>query len=159
MTHTDSNQPLAPAPQRKRRLVVAVTYAAFFTGVAVILVSSFVDQSILSKVGGLIAAFSSFGGVYLQGGWPGNTKDETTELDERQREEVTTAYAYAYRILIVFISVVVLLLACVNLFEWKPNWPTLSDWGLVLTPMLILLTALPTAILAWTEPDLGDDEQ
>ena len=75
------------------------------------------------------------------------------QLDERQRAVRGQAYQTAYRILTGF---VILLGLYVSIGSFNAQWFLPRDffaWIIVFFGLAILITSLPNAVFAWTEPD------
>ena len=79
------------------------------------------------------------------------------QLDERQQAVRGLAYQRAYHILIGLLMVLALYVAAgsFNAQWFPPN--DFSVWLLVFFGLVILLTSLPGAVFAWSEPDLPDE--
>jgi hypothetical protein len=75
-------------------------------------------------------------------------------LDERQLEVVRGSLSLAYRVMAVVVT------ACFAWFILGPSkMPMASRWDALFFLYVILTTALPTAIVAWREPDGLPEEQ
>lgn len=141
--------PLLPLAQR--RLCVVATYAGFLV---MTLAWSFIEQPwrwlVIIPLGLLmLLAFSRL----VQSQKMGTSDGADQELDERQLQVRNVGYLNAYRGL----GFLVVLFALYYFIAGDTGWwlPTTENertaffwgtWGLILT--------LPTAILAWTEPDI-----
>jgi len=80
------------------------------------------------------------------------------QLDERQRVVRGLAYQRAYHILIGLLMVLALYVAAgsFNTQWFPPN--DFSVWLIVFFGLAILLTSLPSAVFAWNEPDLLEED-
>lgn len=81
------------------------------------------------------------------------------QLDERQQAVRGQAYQTAYRILT---GLVIFLLGLyVSIGSFNAQWFLPRDffaWIIVFFGLAILITSLPSAVFAWTEPDPQDEE-
>jgi hypothetical protein len=85
------------------------------------------------------------------------TKDE--QLDERQRSIRDRAYRSAYTILTSLTMLALIYLSYAASFEGLGLWlPPRQSVFAIVTGFILLSTSLPTAVIAWNEPDPeGDD--
>ncbi|GAB3561792.1 hypothetical protein GCM10027578_03100 [Spirosoma luteolum] len=102
---------------------------------------------------GLLLIMASSAYLYYKTGlWQfGNAPDE--QVDERQVQVRNQAYRYAY----MGLSLVVLLLAGYGLMALDLHWPLPSlagSYDLVFWGTWVVVLGLPSALLAWTEPDV-----
>ena len=142
----------------QRRNWVIALYAGFAAGCIVYSIAAqFGDRSM--RAAGLVVVLMSFG-VTAWGFWKlmrrtlinaPNISD--ADLDERYRERGRDATRRAYMTLGMLTAVVPLYVEIATTAErwtWMRNSTLIADlaWGLFL-----LALTLPTAIMAWTEPD------
>lgn len=83
--------------------------------------------------------------------------DLDTRLDERQLAERNSAYLGSYRLAasLVLIGVIWISLGTDLGYWWIPT--TWHEWNAIFGGLFIYLTSLPSAILAWREPDRHDE--
>lgn len=145
----------------QRRMLVLAEYASIFT---------FPMVSILSKSAWwmLLALFGVVATVLVHN-WlllPSTQKianKEEAELDERQTAVRNHAHRTAYQILGtgVMVGLVLLQMLTTGPLSERPWTPHISIRGVVvpvLTTAMWLYFTLPTAVIAWTEPDPDPDE-
>src|SRR5487761_217212 len=140
--------------RRMRRRVVVAMYVAWVVIAAILLFRSFTSPGWLWAMELITFPSLLFQIVWLV--WLGRTyvnapRLADAELDERLLQVKNQAYRRAYLVLAPVVFVVWLL----SLFalSWQPN-----DHGKVMATMLVmgaalLVGTLPTAIVAWQEPD------
>lgn len=151
-----------PLPTRTHRRRLVITFAAGLT--AVLLVSALSLSLPAQPTRGAAALLLM--GLYGAGilcatvsGWQlarpaaqGLPQGHAEDLDERQRDRVAQAMATAYRILSL------LIIALFLGFLWGGDGllsrlkSTQTGPGIALS-LLLLIPLLPSAVLAWTEPD------
>ncbi|WKW11560.1 hypothetical protein Strain138_000815 [Pseudogemmatithrix spongiicola] len=85
--------------------------------------------------------------------------DIDSRLDERQLALRNAAYLDAYRIAsgIVLLGVIWIALGIDLKLWWVPS--TYDEWNIIFSGLFIYLLTLPSAILAWREPDRHDDPE
>lgn len=83
--------------------------------------------------------------------------DIDARLDERQLALRNAAYLDAYRIVsaVVLLGVLWIALGIDLGLWWVPS--TFHEWNLIFWGLFIYTTTLPSAFLAWREPDRTDD--
>lgn len=153
---TDRARPLAPLTVRRRLVLIGVL------GLLILLVSQFLRASGVASAawsplatGGIVALV--FGGVRLvMPGHLGLPQMDRPDLDERQRAVVTHAYASAYRVLAVGLMVACAYPTLTDLFAGLPGLGRLSDSAIMVVGLIWVVIGLPSAILAWNEPDPAD---
>lgn len=151
-------RPLAPLARRRRLVLMAgIGYALFLSMVALASVVSLPDAVLIAgSLVGLVLAF--MGGIQLmKPSHLGLPEGRAAHLDERQWQRLSQAHILAYRLLgaLFLLAVFYFLLAFKNGHLPIPR----SDfaWFSVYLGAILFVPALPTAILAWTEPDLTDE--
>lgn len=151
------------APQRKRRRIVAATGIGWSLMVlGAVLTSGSGEASVLGHFVNGFGLGMTFA-VYLMLMMPwklGLPSLKGYQADERQHLQLLQAYTLAYRV----IGVAVLLGAMYLLIGSDegtrlPLPHTREQWYPVFWAAILLVGALPTAILAWTEPDFDDGGQ
>jgi ABC-type tungstate transport system substrate-binding protein len=153
---------LRSMPRRTRRLIVLGTFVAYPL--------VYVGYALLSRSGALppvsllwtpIAIVLMFGfalGLFAIYGITRNRAEpESIELDERQRDLAVRARAYSYGVLLTFIVAIAGL--------WAVYVTTIGPVTLgpeLLLPVAIVvgvyLPVLPSAVLAWIEPDAPPED-
>jgi len=83
--------------------------------------------------------------------------DLDSRLDERQIALRNSAYLDSYRIVsgIVILGVIWIAIGTDLGYWWIPT--TWHEWNAIVWGLFIYLTSLPSAILAWREPDRHDE--
>jgi hypothetical protein len=83
--------------------------------------------------------------------------DLDTRLDERQLALRNSAYLQSYRFVaaLVLLGVIWIALGTDLGYWWIPT--TWHEWNAIFWGLFIYLTLLPSAILAWREPDRHDE--
>ena len=151
--------------QRRRRFWVVVMYfglTLLVTSNPVIfsMVRNPTDYIVLFAfltIGGLLVLFGSFGNLKWVTQEIANQKDG--ELDERQQTVRNRAYLRSYRILSVAVMVLVLYVQISVDFDisWLPPLDRVVGFSIPFGFLWLVIT-LPTAIIAWNEPDPIPDE-
>ncbi len=161
----DTGRPLVAdcgsrATRRRRVVALYAGFAVFFPTYAI----AHAAHDLTSKIGWLAITGIAFGcfcyGFYtlLQRTFINSPNAPDDAVDERQLDRRNRAVFVAYRALAIATAVVPLwLLVATTAERWAwlrdPNLLAFASWGLLLVGI-----TLPTAILAWTEPDpLGDE--
>lgn len=147
--------------QRQRRLLVLAEYAGLFSfPVASILVGS--AWWLLLALVGVVAAVFIHGRMLI----PSTqkiAKKQDADLDERQTAVRDSAHRTAYQILgtVIIVGLVFLQTLTTGLLSERPWTPQISIREVVapiVTTMVWLYVTLPTAVIAWREPDPAADE-
>lgn len=149
---------LLPLGQRRRLVLVGII------GFALMLLGP-VLRSWFSPQAGSVWSLPSLAGLLLVFyGWArllvpqhsGLPRPDQPGLDERQQAVVTRAYAAAYRVLA---AVVLVAYLYVMLTTWFPELPRVfqgAEISMLGIGLSWLVGGLPTAILAWNEPDTAE---
>lgn len=147
---TSALMPLAS----RRRLVATgaagllITFAAVFMQAT----NTFgVASNVVSGVGLVLMVFGW--ARFMLPNYSGLPQPGQTDLDERQQQVVTHAYASSYRFLAFGVVALGLYMMFTDVF---PTLPTLNqpfDKSLLLLALTWTVMGLPSAVLAWNEPD------
>ncbi|HYW49356.1 MAG TPA: hypothetical protein VE861_02050 [Gemmatimonadaceae bacterium] len=83
--------------------------------------------------------------------------DVDTRLDERQLGLRNAAYLDAYRVIAtsMLLGIIWIALGVDKSIWWIPA--TYNEWNMVFWGAAVMTMTLPSAFLAWREPDRGDD--
>ncbi|GMA15851.1 hypothetical protein E5F05_06710 [Deinococcus metallilatus] len=146
-------RPLAPLATRRRLVLMAVGgYTLFLLTVGLDSAFGLPDGLLIPLA--LVSMLLLFrGGIQLmKPSRLGLPEGRDHQMDERQWQRLAQAHITAYRLLgaLFLLAVVYFLLA------FKHHLPTPSTsfaWMSLYLGAIIFIPALPTAILAWTEPD------
>ena len=146
-------------PRRTRRLLVLETFLGYpllVAGYTLLVLTDRVPVTLWAPVALALMAISLIG-VAIVYGWAKPRTDSKAHLDERQRAMLDRAHVIGYGVLGTVITLLAGALALVASFDG----PILVTMG-GLTPFLIALglylPILPSAILAWIEPDPAADD-
>ncbi len=158
-TRTALHRPAPPSGRTIRRALVLATYLGYMVLVAMFWARSVRDLPnwflLLILVPGFVTLLS-FAGLYTSTYSMADQPDK--RLDERQRMVRDRAYRLAYQV----VATVLLLLIFYAMVAidggdlWFPR--TLNQFSAIFWGAMLLTTSLPTAMIAWTEPDEVDDE-
>lgn len=147
--------------QRQRRLLVLAEYAGLLAyPVASILAGS--AWWLLLALVGLVAIVLIHSQLLVR--FTQRIADrEDAELDERQTAVRDNAHRTAYQILgaAIIVGLVLVQMLTTGPLSDKPWTPQISIQGIVapvLATILWMYISLPTAVIAWTEPDPEPDE-
>jgi hypothetical protein len=150
---------IATLPRRTRRLVVLgafLGYPLLVAGYALLVATERVPVALWAPVAVALLGLSLIG-VAVTYGWARTRTEPSARLDERQRAMLDRAHVIGYGILGTVVSLLAAVLALVASFD-GPITVTMEG----LTPFLIALglylPMLPSAILAWIEPDPAQDD-
>ncbi len=153
---------LQSMPRRTRRLVVLATFIAWpLLNVGYALVSRAGALPVVSLLWAPVAILLIFGfaiGVFVIYAVTRNRAEpEATELDERQRDLAIRARALSYTVLLVFI---VALAGAWAVYVTTIGPVTLgAEWLLTVAIVVgVYLPILPSAVLAWIEPDAPPED-
>lgn len=157
-TRTALHRPVPPSGRTIRRALVLATYLGYMVLVAMFWARSVRDLPnwflLLILVPGFVTLLS-FAGLYTSTYSMADQPDK--RLDERQRMVRDRAYRFAYHALAA-VFLVAALYAYIALDSGSLWFPRTSNqlnaffWG-----AMLLATTLPTAVIAWTEPDDLDE--
>ena len=147
--------------QRQRRVLVLTEYAGLFSYLTV---TVFMDDTwwlLLAFVG--VVAMVLIHSQLLVRFTQKIANKEDAELDERQTAVRDNAHRTAYQILgsAIIVGLVLLQMLTTGPLGFRPWTPQLSIRSIVLpvlTTILWMYVSLPTAVIAWTEPDPETDE-
>lgn len=147
--------------QRQRRVLVLAQYAGLFSYLTV---TVFMDDAwwlVLALVG--VVATVLIHGKLLVRFTQKFADKEDSELDERQTAVRDNAHRTAYQILgsAIIVGLVLLQMSTTGPLSFRPWTPQLSIRSIVLpvtTTILWMYVTLPTAVIAWAEPDPDPDE-
>ena len=147
--------------QRQRRVLVLTEYAGLFSYLTV---TVFMDDTwlLLLAFVGVVAMVLIHSQFFVQ--FTEKIADkENSELDERQTAVRDNAHRTAYQILgsAIIVGLVLLQMLTTGPLGFRPYAPQLSIRSIVLpvsTTILWMYVSLPTAVIAWTEPDPETDE-
>lgn len=146
---------VVPVSRRLRRRFVLIGAA----GLLALVLTAFLQASGVERafwlplsVIGIVAMV--FGWARFLFGLVGLPNPNEPELDERERTVVTRSYATAYRILGSLVVAVAAYVALSDLFPDLPTAGEIADRSGLLLALLWTVLGLPTAVLAWNEPDL-----
>ena len=150
---------IASLPRRTRRLVVLQTFLGYpmlVAGYTFLVLTDRVPLALWAPVAIALMALSLIG-VAIVYNWARPRTDSAARLDERQRAMLDRSHVIGYGVLGIVIALLSGALALVASFD-GPIIVTMEG----LTPFLIALglylPILPSAILAWIEPDPAADE-
>jgi hypothetical protein len=140
----------------RRRLLIA-TYTAWIAAAAIVKVLSFGPLPPFLLTGILLAA-----NLIIQGIWVGSRTIISTptlvdaELDERMVQIRNAAFRTAFRVFawVVLIGWIVAIAA----IQLQPNNEGFLNAWLIFFGVALLASTLPTAIVAWHEPDPTEPE-
>lgn len=147
--------------QRQRRVLVLAQYAGLFSYLTV---TVFMDDAwwlVLALVG--VVATVLIHSKLLVRFTQKIADKEDSELDERQTAVRDNAHRTAYQILgsAIIVGLVLLQMSTTGPLSFRPWTPQLSIRSIVLpvtTTILWMYVTLPTAVIAWAEPDPDPDE-
>jgi hypothetical protein len=149
-------------PRRFRRFVVLGTFVAWpLLNVGYALLSRAGTVPVVSELWAPIAILLLFGfaiGVFvIYAATRNRAEPEATELDERQRDLAVRARALSYTVLLVFI---VALAGAWAVYVTTVGPVTLgAEWLLTVAIVVgVYLPVLPSAVLAWIEPDAPPED-
>jgi hypothetical protein len=143
--------------RRARRTLVLSAYSGYLAVVGVFWLRSALDWPgwtlWFASVPALVTLFSYFV-LMLSSGAVAHASDR--HLDERQQLVRNRAYTLAYQIVggLFLILTLLTLIALNNGTDWLPR--SLNEFNAVFWGLWLLTTTLPTAVLAWTEPDISE---
>jgi hypothetical protein len=145
---------LRHASQRTRRLIVLSTflgYPATYVGYATLVATNRIPTIVWAPFALLFMAATVFG-LFAIYGYSRDRAEMTSRLDERQRQLRDQAWILSY---VVLSTVVVAILGGLALWltfvgQLTFNFGDLSGWFIALG---VFLPTLPSAALAWIEPD------
>jgi len=150
---------IASIPRRTRRLLVLETFLGYpllVAGHTLLVMTDRVPVTLWAPVAIALMALSLIG-VAIVYSWAKPRADSSARLDERQRAMLDRAHVIGYGVLGTVITLLSGALALVASFD-GPILVTMEG----LTPFLIALglylPILPSAILAWIEPDPATDD-
>ena len=153
---------LQSMPRRFRRFVVLGTFVAWpLLNVGYALLSRAGTVPVVSELWAAIAILLLFGfaiGVFvIYAATRNRAEPEATELDERQRDLAVRARALSYTVLLVFI---VALAGAWAVYVTTVGPVTLgAEWLLTVAIVVgVYLPVLPSAVLAWIEPDAPPED-
>lgn len=147
------SRPRQPLPQVQRRCLVILMYGAALLTAWFLLP----QRSYLATLTGYVTLLLSLW-AYWQLTTCSNPETVTHQLDERQLLQTALAYRTAYNLAFVSLCLGGPYLMLATGLDW-PMPRTLDDWlSVVMLGVGPLGLTLPTAVLAWTEPDVEDDE-
>lgn len=150
------SHPRLLTPLNKRRRVVALALGGYLLFVLSVALQS-LDVLPIS-----LFALLSVAGAFLTGGGgmqlmkPSNfglPEGTDRQLDERQWQQIARAHVLAYRGLGLFFVLCVIYFVAAQQ-QHLPVPTTELAWACILLGAVIFVPILPTAILAWTEPDI-----
>jgi amino acid permease len=147
--------------QRHRRVLVLAEYAGLFSYLTV---TVFMDDAwwwLLALVG--VVAMILIHSQLLVRFTQKIANKEDAELDERQTAVRDNAHRTAYQILgsAIIVGLVLLQMLTTGPLGLKPWTPQLSIRSVVtpaLSTLIWMYVSLPTAVIAWAEPDPDPDE-
>jgi len=158
--HSIAQHPAVRRPMslRRRRALVVATYVGF----AAFMVTLYAGYTAAprwpfwlgcSAIILFVATAAAFIALVRAPGYAADVLD--ARLDERQRQVRDHAYRFAYyglTILFGGFSLLVMYAAGSN-----ASWQAIQDMALLLPWLTFLPGSLPTAVVAWTEPDILED--
>lgn len=146
-------------PQSRRRLAVASLYLGCLAGL--LFCACTTRGAIPYSLGSVLMIVSALGGLF---GLVGVVQTRRTLffpaaglLDERQRSVQDRAYKFAYQGLGAAVVIVALLLGLAHFGRFTPPHLTRGEVGLLLGVLFLVVLTLPSAMMAWTEPDPPED--
>jgi vacuolar-type H+-ATPase subunit I/STV1 len=147
-----------PMPRSRRRALVLATYLGFAAFMAV-MYGGYTAQprwpALLAIIAAIlfVATAGSFGRLVTAPGYAADSVDQ--RLDERQRLVRDRAYRMAYYAVALLFGV--LSLGIMYAAGLDDTWSSVRVAALFLPWLTFLVGSLPTAVVAWTEPDLPED--
>ena len=141
---------LMPLASRRRLVVIGAV------GLLIIFASIFIPGTtasvlkLLPVIGILLMVYGW--GRFILPNSSGLPQPNQLGLDERQQQVVTSAYATAYRIL----ACGVMLVGISILFTNLPEMMQMADKTMLFVALVWTIISLPTAVLAWNEPDVRE---
>jgi hypothetical protein len=148
----------SPLPRAPRRALVVAVYLGFLVFMAIMYRGAFSEPrwpGWLAVLAVLVFGATAFGFVRLvtAPGYCADTLDR--QLDERQRLVRDHAYRGAYYLVTLLFGLFAL--AVMYAAGDDGTWPSLRQAALLLPWLSFIPGSLPTAFVAWSEPDLPDD--
>ena len=147
--------------QRQRRVLVLAEYAGLFFYLTV---SVFMDDAwwLWLALGGIVATVLIHSRLLVRFTQKIANKEDA-ELDERQTAVRDNAHHTAYQILgsAIIVGLVLLQMLTTGPLDIRPWTPQLSIRSIVapvFTTILWMYVSLPTAVIAWVQPDPDPDE-
>jgi hypothetical protein len=156
-------QAQTPATRAGRRRVVAALYGALAATVVAMAIPNVPRSSAwwlpfaMVLLASILVTIGSAVVLYRTGQRLGD--DEDAKLDERQRAVRDRAYLRAYRMVGTLLIVLVQYMVIAPGFGWP--LPERVHWAILSWSVMLFTVTLPSAILAWTEPEVEveDDEE
>lgn len=152
MTQLHDHNP--PAPLSRRRFSVRLAYGAWAVMLLVFLALLLMGGDLWKAPLSLLAVLTLLGAFLTKAAASGLPTLQDPHLDERERTRLTEAYALAHRFSMFAVGTAFAVITLLNLLNVAVIWPKMNVWSALLTTTFVLFWLLPTAILAWTEPDL-----
>ncbi len=149
----------SPLSRGQRRALVVAMYLAFAAFVAVLQAGSthqprWPTTLAVPAILLFIGFFACFARLLFAPGYVADTGDRA--LDERQRAVRNGAYRTSYLIVVGLFLILSLILLVPTYTETQ--WIQIRDLAVLLPWAAFILGSLPTAVVAWNEPDSPRDE-
>ena len=149
---------LSPMPRASRRVLVIADYVGFAAFVVVMYLGYTAQPRwpvwlSIAAIILFVATALCFIRMVTAPGYAADTLDR--RLDERQRQVRDRAYRAAYYALTLLFGA--LALAVMYAAANEETWQSLRDAALLMPWLTFVPGSLPTAFVAWTEPDLPEE--
>jgi hypothetical protein len=144
------------APQKVRRVLVALYFLLFLNGLAIL----FFGAGGTSKQAEMFGLFSviaaaMLGGLFYYVSSPADFRP-ANQLDERQQSIRLKAMADSYRIVCFLLIAAHLVYGLQAIYGYSlgPRTAFSGNSPFIFFPFILLLPSLPQALVAWRDPDL-----
>ena len=146
--------------RRRRRAAVLATYLGYAALVGSFWLNGAADLPRWTAMLPIAAGAALLAGLttVFVGAWWDRANQVDAALDERERAVRDRAYRSSYTVVgtLCVTTVVYAAIAADSGRGWLPS--TSNEWQAVVWGVLLLVMTIPTAVLAWTEPDPVPDE-
>jgi hypothetical protein len=151
---------LPHARQRMRRLIVLATFLGYplvLLGYGGLVAPGRLSTVVWAPISIALMSMTILGTFAIYGFARDRASLQVESLDERQRELRDTAYVRSYVVLSTVVAALVGVAAIWATF-FGPIRFDFSDMASWLVAFVVFLPILPSAVLAWIEPDVPSDE-
>lgn len=148
------------ASRRVRRLLVAAAFLGFplqSVGYAALMAPGRVPLSVWAPLSVILFGATLVGvvGIY---GYARGRADMKAELDERQRQIRDQAWILAYGLITTVVTIAIAILTLAASFN-GPVTIGMNELTPIVVALGLYLPILPSATLAWSEPDAPNDDE